>query len=306
MQTSQQIGFIGLGKIGYPVASRLLAAGYRLIVHDVREEPIAALVANGAERKTSPAEVAAASEIVLVSLPTPQIVEQVACGEVGIVTQPRCRIYIDLSTTGPEVAERVAQQLTSRGIKVVDAPVSGGAVGAEKGTLSIMTACARAVYEEVHPLLGTIGRPFYIGERVGQGQMMKLVNNFLSGTALAATAEAFTIGVKAGLDPEIMLTVINASSGKNDATLTKFPKSVLDRSFSYGFAAGLMHKDLDLCLLEAQRLRVPTYVGPAVRQLWLHTVTKFGPAADFTNIVRCVEQWANVEVGKVPPQQVKS
>ena len=160
-----------------------------------------------------------------------------------------------------------------------------------------MTACTQQVYEELQPLLKTMGNPFYVGEKVGLGQMMKLVNNFLTGTALAATSEALTLGVKAGLDPKVMLTVINSSSGRNDATLNKFPRSVLDRSFSYGFAAGLMQKDVALFLTEAQRMGVPTYVGASVAQLWLHTVTQFGPTADFTNIIRCVEQWADVQVG---------
>lgn len=297
MDAFKEIGFIGLGQIGNPMAKRLLNAGYRLRVYDVRQEAAAGLVAAGAELMGSAADVAAACDVVFVSLPTPQIVEQVAYGENGILTRPRCTIYTDLSTTGPAAAERVAQALEARGIATVDAPVSGGVGGAVAGTLSIMTACDAGLFERVKALLSTIGRPFHVGAKVGQGQMMKLVNNLLSGTALAITAEAFTIGAKAGLDPKIMLDVINSSSGRNDATANKFPKSVLDRSFAYGFSAGLMHKDVDLCLAEAQRMGVPTYVGPAVRQLWLHTITRFGGAADFTNIVRCVEQWADVEVG---------
>ncbi len=297
MEISTRIGFIGLGQIGAPVARRLLDAGHPLNVFDVREEAMAALAQSGARRMANAAEVAASCDVLLVSLPTPQVVEQVVMGENGILTNPACKIYIDLSTTGPTVAERVEKALATRGIKAVDAPVSGGVGGASAGTLSIMTACDAELFGEVEPLLSKLGRAFHVGGKVGQGQMMKLVNNLLAGTALAITAEAFTIGAKAGLDPRVMLDVINASSGKNDATLTKFPKSVLDRSFSYGFAAGLMHKDIDLCLSEAQRMGVPTYVGPAVRQLWLHTVTQFGGASDFTNIVRCVEQWADVQVG---------
>ena len=297
MQAAQKIGFIGLGKMGFPIASRLLTSGFRLVVHDIRDEPVKALVEKGAERASTPADVAATTDIVLVSLPTPQVVEEVACGETGILARPRCRFYVDLSTTGPEIASRVGERLMARGIGVVDAPISGGVSGAEKGTLSIMTACTQRVYEELQPLLKTMGNPFYIGEKVGLGQMMKLVNNFLTGTALAATSEALTLGVKAGLDPKVMLTVINSSSGRNDATLNKFPRSVLDRSFSYGFAAGLMQKDVALFLTEAQRMGVPTHVGASVAQLWLHTVTQFGPTADFTNIIRCVEQWANVQVG---------
>jgi 3-hydroxyisobutyrate dehydrogenase-like beta-hydroxyacid dehydrogenase len=294
---STRIGFIGLGQIGGPVARRLLDAGHPLIVSDLREDAMAALVRAGAEPAASAAELAAACEVVFVSLPTPQIVEQVATGEGGLLESPRCRIYIDLSTTGPSVAGRVEAALSTHGIAAVDAPVSGGVGGATAGTLSIMTACHADLFREVEPLLSKLGRPFHVGGKVGQGQMMKLVNNLLAGTALAITAEAFAIGTKGGLDPAVMLDVINASSGRNDATVNKFPRSVLDRSFAYGFASGLMHKDIDLCLSEAQRMGVPTYVAPAVRQLWLHTVTQFGATSDFTNIVRCVEQWADVQVG---------
>jgi 2-hydroxy-3-oxopropionate reductase len=297
MDLSTRIGFIGLGKIGSPVAKRLAGAGYPLHVFDTRPEAIDALEQLGAERMSSAADVASACDVLIVSLPTPKVVEQVAMGEDSILKAPRCKIYIDISTTGPAVAELVEKALAARGIAVVDGPVSGGVGGATAGTLSIMTACSDALFEHVHPLLLRFGRPFHVGQKVGQGQMMKLVNNLLSGTALAITAEAFTIGVKAGLDPKTMLDVINVSSGKNDATLTKFPKSVLDRSFAYGFSSGLMHKDIDLCLSEAQRLGVPTYVSAAVRQMWLHTVTEFGEGSDFTNIVRCVEQWAGVQVG---------
>ena len=299
MDMSTSIGFIGLGQIGCPVAKRLIEAGYSLCVFDIREEAIASLVQVGAKRMASAAELAASCDVVFVSLPTPDIVEFVATGEKGILTNPLCKIYIDLSTTGPHVAQLVEKALVASGIAVVDAPVSGGVRGAIGGTLSIMTACNAELFEQVKPILSKIGHAFYVGQQVGQGQMMKLVNNLLAGTALAITAEAFAIGSKAGLDPAIMLDVINASSGKNDATMNKFPKSVLDRSFSYGFTTGLMHKDIELCMSEAQRMGVPTYVASAVRQLWLHTSTQFGGDSDFTNIVRCVEQWADVQVGRL-------
>lgn len=291
--TTARIGFVGLGQIGGPVSRRLLAAGHPLCVFDLRQEASEALARAGATRATSAAEVAASCDVVFVSLPTPQAVEQVATGPDGLLVDPACRIYIDLSTTGPTVASRVARAMAQRNIGVVDAPVSGGVAGASAGTLAIMAACERRLYDELIPLLSILGRPFHVGTQVGQGQMMKLVNNLLAGTALAITAEAFAIGTKGGLDPATMLDVINASSGRNDATVNKFPRSVLDRSFAYGFATGLMHKDIELCLSEAKNLGVPTYVASAVRQVWLHTETQFGASSDFTNIVRCVERWSD-------------
>jgi len=135
-----------------------------------------------------------------------------------------------------------------------------------------------------------------VGERPGLGQTMKLCNNLLSATALAISSEAMVLGVKAGLDPKMMLDVINTGSGRNSATQDKFPRSVLPRTFDFGFGTGLMYKDVRLCMEEAERLGVQMWVGPAVRQMWLQACMELGPESDFTAIVKCVERLAQVEV----------
>jgi 3-hydroxyisobutyrate dehydrogenase-like beta-hydroxyacid dehydrogenase len=236
---------------------------------------------------------------VLVSLPTPEVVREVALGTNGIVNGSTVRTYVDLSTTGPRVAEQVADGLGAKGIEVLDAPVSGGISGAKKGTLTVMVSGPLSVFEDVKPLLEIIGeKVIHVGQRPGLAQMMKLVNNFLSATAMAASSEAFVLGTKAGLDPGIMLKVINTSTGRNTATEDKFPGAILPRTFDWGFSTDLMYKDVKLCMEEAETLGVPMWVGNAVRQLWAYAVSQGGGPRDFTTIIQYIESWAGVEVRK--------
>ena len=179
---------------------------------------------------------------------------------------------------------------------VVDAPVSGGVAGASKGTLAVMASGADKPMQRVTPLLKIFGKLFAVGDKPGQGQVMKLANNLLSATSLAVTSEAIVMGVKAGLDPKLMIEVINSSTGRNSASETKFPISILPRRFAYGFTTGLMEKDVSLCLAEAEGLNVPMFIGPAVKAIWQLAKTT-GPDFDYTEIIRCLERRAGVEVG---------
>lgn len=296
---TKKLGFIGIGNMGLPMALRLIDRGYGLAVFDIREDAVGPLVARGARAAKSPADVASEVQTVLVSLPTPDVVQEVALGPNGIVKGSAVRVYVDLSTTGPQVAELVANVLEEKGVSVLDAPVSGGVTGAEKGTLTVMVSGPMSVFEGVNPVLESIGENLiYVGERPGLAQIMKLVNNLLNATALAASSEAFVLGVKAGLDPEIMLRVINASTGRNSATEDKFPRSILPRTFDWGFKTDLIYKDLKLCLEQAETLGVPMWVGNAVRQLWAYAVSQGGGPRDFTTIIQYIESWAGVEVRK--------
>jgi 3-hydroxyisobutyrate dehydrogenase len=297
--TTKRLGFIGIGNMGLPMASRLIDRGYRLTVFDIREDAVQPLVTHGARLGKSPAEVASKAETVLVSLPTPEVVREVALSTNGIVKGSMARTYVDLSTTGPKVAEQVADGLAEKAIEVLDAPVSGGVSGAKKGTLTVMVSGPLSVFEDVKPLLEIIGKKvIHVGQRPGLAQMMKLVNNFLSATAMAASSEAFVLGTKAGLDPDIMLKVINTSTGRNTATEDKFPGAILPRTFDWGFNTDLMYKDVKLCMEEAETLGVPMWVGNAVRQLWAYAVGQGGGPRDFTTIIQYIESWAGVEVRK--------
>jgi 3-hydroxyisobutyrate dehydrogenase-like beta-hydroxyacid dehydrogenase len=278
------------------MSRRLVAEGYRVVVYDADPRALQNATSEGASAAHSPADVASQAEIVMVSLPTPDIVRAVALGSNGVVAGSRVKTFIDLSTTGPRVASEVARSLEEKGIIAVDAPVSGGPSGAEKGTLAVMVSGPARLADALTPILGIIGKVFWVGEQPGLGQTMKLCNNLLSATAISITSEALVMGTKAGLDPAVMLDVINAGSGRNTATADKFPRCVIPRKFDFGFATELLYKDVRLCLEEAERLGVPMIVGNAVRQLVGIAKALKGDASDITQIVQPVEQWAGVEV----------
>lgn len=292
-----RIGFIGLGNMGWPMAARLREAGNELVVYDVRSEQARAFAeANGARIASSPADLAGCAETVLMSLPTPAALLEVVRRFEDPGSDRRARVVVDLSTAGPRAAIEAAGTLGKYGMRFVDAPVSGGVSGAASGTLAIMASGRQSDYESVLPLLRTLGRPFLVGGAAGQGQAMKLLNNLLSANAMAATTEVMVLGVKAGLDPRTMLDVFNASSGRNTATTDKFPRSVMDRSFNFGFRAVLLHKDVRLCKEFADEHGVPFTIGNAVESVWRHAADRLGDA-DFTRIVEIVEEQTGVIVG---------
>ncbi len=290
------LGFIGVGRMGGPMARRLIDAGYALVVFDSNAEAVKKLTARGAKSAGSAAEVASGTEIVLMSLPTPDIVRGVALGERGVAQGNSVRTLIDLSTTGQGMASAIAGGLKERKIGWVDAPVSGGVAGAEKGTLAVMVSCPKETYAAVEPILKNFGRTFFAGEKPGLAQTAKLANNLLSVAALAATSEAVAMGVKAGLDAKVLVDIFNAGTGRNSATQDKFPKSILPRSFDFGFATGLAYKDIGLCMAEAKALGVPMTLGAAVHALLQATQDKYGAASDFTSLARVVEERAGVEI----------
>ena len=291
------IGFIGLGNMGQPMARRLIEAGHKLVIYDTRNDAVTPLTALGAQLASSPADVADRVETVMASLPSLQISEKVAVGEGGLIHGKRIRRFIDLSTTGSRVAARIAAALAKRNIVQIDCPVSGGVGGAGWGTLAVMVSGPRDEIEIVKEALSVFGKVFIIGEKPGMAQTMKLANNFLSATAMAATSEAVAMGVKAGIDAAVMINVINAGSGRTTASDGKFPQSVLPRTFNYGFATALMLKDVRLCVEEAKALDVPDAVMRAVLDQWEATNTEFGGDTDFTAIVKMIERRAGVIVG---------
>jgi 3-hydroxyisobutyrate dehydrogenase-like beta-hydroxyacid dehydrogenase len=291
------LGFVGVGRMGGPMANRLLDAGYRLCVYDVSDEATGPLVARGAELAASPAEVASMADTVFMSLPTPDVVREVALGgNGGLVNGSKVRTVIDLSTTGPGVATEVAGKLAERNIAWVDSPVSGGVTGAKAGTLAVMVSCPKPAYQKLEPVLKVFGELFHAGEKPGLAQTAKLANNLLAATAMVATSEVMAMGVKAGLDAKVLIDIINASSGRNSASQDKFPRAILPRTFDFGFATGLSYKDVRLCIDEAEALGVPMVAGAAVRQMLAVTQAKFGPQSDFTSVAKVVEEWAGVEI----------
>ena len=293
---SKLVGFIGVGVMGGRMARRLIERGHQLIVHDINAAAVQAFVKLGARAARSPREVADRARTVLVSLPTPQIAREVALGNNGVIRGRAVKTFIDLSTNGSIIEKQIARALAVRGIETVDAPVSGGAAGAAKGTLAVMAAGKPRVIASVRDLLDVFGNVFEVGRQPGQGQTMKLLNNLLSTTALAITSEAFVAGVKAGLDADMMIAVINAGTGRNSATQDKFPKSVLPRTFDFGFPISGACKDVGLAIDECQALGVPMWVGSAARQLWQYAYAQGGGKQDMTTLVTYIEAWAGVQV----------
>src|SRR5580658_5771256 len=292
-----EIGFIGLGKMGFPMARRLIDAKHALVVFDQRKEVMDQFVALGAKAASSPKDVADRTETVMGSLPSLQASLDVATGKDGVVEGKKIKRFVDLSTVGSQMAVRIHDLLAKNNIVQLDSPVSGGVGGAEKGTLAVMVSGPKADFESIKPALDVIGKVFFIGEKPGSAQTMKLANNLLSATAVAATSEAVVMGVKSGLDPAVMIDVINAGSGMNTASRDKFPRSILPRTFDFGFATGLMVKDVRLCLEEAKALGLSMEVAEAVGRLWEVVIREMGAESDFTSAIKPIEQAAGVVVG---------
>jgi len=290
------IGFVGLGNMGRPMAENLVKAGHDLVVFDTVAERVDYFTKLGATAAKDVVDVADQCETVMMSLPVPEVVRAVAVGEAGLVHGSKMKLCIDLSTTGSRVARQVGEALNAAGKLMLDSPVSGGTAGAKAATVAVMVSGSRAEYEKLKPVFEAIGKPFFVGEKQGLGQTMKLINNVLSATAMAMTSEALVVGAKAGLEPETMLDVVNAGSGRNTATTDKFPNRILPRKFDAGFSTGLMHKDVALFLEEASLYGVPTWVGHAVEQMWQFCLMQDGADADFTTIVKHAEGWAGVDL----------
>ncbi|RNF39779.1 NAD(P)-dependent oxidoreductase [Planococcus salinus] len=291
------IGFIGLGNMGHHMVTRLLERGYKLALYDINTEVLKSFEGEGVQIASSPRDVGDKAECVLVSLPTPAIVKGVALSSDGVIEGKKVEIFVDLSTTGKEMAETIAAGLSEKGIKVLDSPVSGGVSGAKNGTLATMVSGDKETYESCHEVLEIIGKNiFYIGEEPGQAQSMKIINNLLSFASLAMTSEAVVLGVKAGLDPDKMIQVLDISSGRNTATRDKFPRSILSRKFDFGFKTSLAYKDIKMYGDLAAHLNVPIFLGSNLIHFWRFAMTQGAGDKDFTYIVRYMEEWAGVEI----------
>jgi len=293
-----RIGFIGLGQIGVPMADRLLQAGYRLAVFDIRPEAAHPLARAGADIMASPQEVADHCGIVCLSLLTLNSFREVLFAANGLVHGSALRTIVNTSTVGRPFTEQMAATLSARRIELVDCPIAGGVPAAVAGSLSVMVSGDPAAVEKVRPYLDCWGSVVVVGDKPGPAQVLKLANNLLSAVALAATSEVMVMGVKAGLDPLIMLAAINKGSGRNSATEDKFPRAVLTRTFKYGGKIEMLAKDLALAVDQAAELGVPMPVCQAARRVYELEMSAGAEAEDITTIVRRVEQAAGFEIPK--------
>ena len=280
---SQRYGFLGLGNMGGPMAANIAAAGIDLVVHDTAGTESRA--PEGATVATSEAAVVAAAEVVFLSLPdgaaSVAVAENIAAAPEG---ERAATLVVDLSTIGIDAAKEADAILARAGVVYVDAPVSGGQAGAKAGTITIMWAGRDGILDDHRaPLDAMAKNVFRVGGEAGQGQTMKLLNNFLSATALVATTEAVTFGESQGLGLATMLDVINVSTGRNTASADKFPNRVLTGTFDSGFAMALMTKDVVLYRDNARTAGTPSPIGEGLVDLWAAADTAL-PGADFTRI----------------------
>ncbi len=293
-----RIGFIGLGKMGAPMARRLLAAGFQVVAYDIRPDAVNAACRDGACPARSPAEVASRADTIITMLPDGRAVETAVYGDGGLATALRGRQYfLEMTSSSPAVTRRIAADLCPRGIDMLDAPVSGGVRGAVDGTLCIMVGGPAGVLRACRPILEHFGRSIvHVGDAVGDGDTAKTINNLLSATTVWSAAEAFVLGAKAGLSAGRLLEAINASTGRSHTTEVKFPRDVLPRRFDSGFSVGQYLKDLAICLDVADGMDVPMVVGAAVRQAWRLAAGAGMADMDHTAVITLMERWAGVEV----------
>jgi 3-hydroxyisobutyrate dehydrogenase-like beta-hydroxyacid dehydrogenase len=287
------IGFIGLGNMGGPMAARLRAAGHALTVFDIDAPRMVPLAKAGATIAASAKSVGDAAGIVIVSLPSVDASLAVAAQ----VLQGACvHTYVETSTIGRATIEAIVKLAPPR-VAVIDAPISGGAAGARAGTLAITLAGAASAVRALDPALAAVAaRTFHVGEAPGLAQVCKLANNAITFAAMVATCEAVVVAVKAGADPAVLIDAINAGTGRNAATVERFPKSILPRTFDGGAPLGGAAKDLALYLDEASELGVRTELVQRTYDSWEDCMRVIDPESDYTNIIRYFEQRAGIEV----------
>jgi 3-hydroxyisobutyrate dehydrogenase len=279
-----KVSILGLGRMGLAYGQRLIDTGHEVLGYDISSRTVSALVELGGRGADSIQELVADPSLLLLSLPDAATVLPVV-RDLLDHTQALPGL-IDLSTTGPQGATAVAGLLAEANVPYAEAPVSGGVSGAMSGRLTLMASGSPELLTHAEPVLAALGTVVRLGDRPGQGQAMKVLNNLLSATSLAVTSEAMAAGVAIGLDPALMLKVFNGGSGKNAATLDKFPKYVLPGTFDQGFAATLMSKDVRLAQQLFHQAGIPAWVAAAVVETWVAACSRLEPGADFTEIAR--------------------
>ena len=291
---AQVIGFIGLGIMGRPMARNLLKAGHSLVVHDITRDPVDELVRAGAKLGSSPREVAAQSDILITMLPNSPEVELVALGKDGIIEGARSGLlYADMSTISPIVSKKVGQALAPKGVKMLDAPVSGGEKGAIDGVLSIMVGGDKAVFDRVLPLFQVMGKTITLLGPLGFGGFTKLANQIIVAVNLTALAEALTLAKKAGLDRELTLTALAGGLAGSKCLDQKKP-NYLANTYAPGFKIDLHYKDLGLIMESARALGVPLPTTAVVQELFSALRVKGRGGLDHSGVITLLEELAGV------------
>jgi 3-hydroxyisobutyrate dehydrogenase-like beta-hydroxyacid dehydrogenase len=294
-----EAGFLGIGQMGLPMAGKLLDAGHSLTVYDIRDDALQPMLERQCRRVGSPREMADRCETVFVSLPTLAAFQAVAFGPDGLIHGSKMKLLVNTCTVGVPFVDELTRRMAEKGVTVVDCPISGGPPGARAGTLSVMVSGDPASVARIRPMIDLWGATVTVaGDKPGAAQVLKLTNNILSAVAMAATSEAMVMGSKAGVNPEILLSAINAGSGRNTATMQKFPQSVLNRQFDFGGSLNILIKDIDLAIAQGEALGVPMWVCQAARLVFKHALFQADGNDDLTTVVKAVERGAGFEIPK--------
>jgi 3-hydroxyisobutyrate dehydrogenase len=288
------VGFIGIGKMGLPMASRIAAHGYPLHAYDISAAAIKELSSRVADAQVAKtlAEIGRSCNVVILMLPDSNVVNRVLFGENDSLAAhlSRSSIVIDMSSSNPSVTREIGPQMKETGVDFIDAPVSGGVKRAIDGSLAIMAGGDGAVIARVRPLLLTMGKIIIETGVLGSGHAMKALNNYVSAAGLLAACEALKVGTDFGIAPDKIIAVLNASTGKNNSTENKMMQFIVSKQFNSGFSLGLMRKDIDIATDLSRRLGSKTLLGEALLKSWADAETKLGGAADHTEISRMLDE----------------
>ncbi len=267
--TLDQVGIIGAGNMGGPMALRLLDLGANLTVCDTNPQALAPLVARGAAVAATPRDLADKVDIVFASMPSREASIEVAFGEKGVVHGRKLKVYVETSTLGSATIRRIGSEMTARNIGFLDGPISGGPPGARAGTLSILVSGAQDTFEQSRSTVDKIAsKVFYLGEQPGTSQIVKLINNHVSAAGRLAVLEGLAMGVKAGIDPKTLNDVLNASSGRNYTTTDKVPAAILTGTYKFNGPLSIGLKDHALLLEEARQIGARMWIAPRVLETY--------------------------------------
>lgn len=292
----KNIGFVGLGAMGWPMASNLVKAGFQVLVFDARAGEAERFVREvGGKSPASLKALGEASDCVVTMLPTSKIVDAVLLGPNGVASGLRAgTVVIDMSSGVPTETAAIARRLAEKKIELVDAPVSGGVKKAITGELAIMVGGDENVVERVKPVLQAMGQSITRSGAVGTGQAMKALNNLVSAGGFLIGVEALLVGKKFGLDPAVMVDILNASTGMNNSTKAKFKQFVLSGSWQSGFALDLMVKDIGIALDVAENLDVDVPFSKLCHSIWKSAQSDLGSGHDHTEVAKFAAKTAQV------------
>lgn len=300
----EKIGFIGLGIMGKPMAKNLSDAGHQLIVHDINREAVEELAALSAETAHSPKEVAQASEVVITMLPGPPVVEEVVLGEDGLSEGLQAgQLYIDMSTSAPALARHVASTLGDKGVDFLDAPVSGGEVGAVEATLSIMVGGKENAFKRALPIFETLGETVTLCGSSGAGQIVKACNQIQVALNLVGMAEALVLGAKASVDPAVVLKVLSGGYAQTRIMDVRGPH-VIRGDFEPGAKSKLHYKDLNIIMQTAEELDCPLPATELVRGLFSSLLNKGRGEIDHSGVITVIEDMAGIEARTSEPEYI--